>query len=119
MLRNLAILTLVLAGVLPQLAQNHPPFPPPPPITTMPDASGARRPPTPDEIRRKKAMEKALAHQRFLEMQRDTDRLFSLATDLKKEVDAAGQDTLSLDVIKKAETIEKLAKSVKQRMKGD
>ena len=116
MLRKIAILALVLAAVPPQFAQN-PSLPPLPPI--LPDASGNRRPPTPDEIRRRKAMEKEQAHQRYLAMQRDTDKLFELATQLKKEVDAAGQDTLSLDVIKKAESIEKLAKSVKQRMKGD
>ncbi len=64
-------------------------------------------------------MKKAQAKQRYQEIRRDTDHLLALATQLKHEVDAAGQETLSLGVIKKAEEIEKLAKSVKNKMKGD
>jgi hypothetical protein len=48
----------------------------------------------------------------------DTDKLLALATDLKAQVDKTNQNTLSVDVIKKAEEIEKLAHSVKERMKG-
>ena len=48
----------------------------------------------------------------------DTGKLLSLATDLKQQVDKSTKDTLSVDVIKKAEEIEKLARSVKERMKG-
>jgi hypothetical protein len=48
----------------------------------------------------------------------DTDKLLALATDLKAQVDKTNKDTLSVDVIKKAEEIEKLAHSVKERMKG-
>jgi hypothetical protein len=48
----------------------------------------------------------------------DTDKLLALATDLKAQVDKSTKDTLSVDVIKKADEIEKLAHSVKERMKG-
>jgi hypothetical protein len=48
----------------------------------------------------------------------DTAKLLQLATDLKEQVDKTNKDTLSVDVIKKAEEIEKLAHSVKERMKG-
>jgi len=48
----------------------------------------------------------------------DTERLLVLATDLKAQVDKSTKDTLSVDVIKKADEIEKLAHSVKERMKG-
>jgi hypothetical protein len=48
----------------------------------------------------------------------DTDKLLVLATDLKTQVDKSTKDTLSVDVIKKADEIEKLAHSVKERMKG-
>jgi hypothetical protein len=48
----------------------------------------------------------------------DTDKLLALASDLKAQVDKTNKDTLSVDVIKKAEEIEKLAHSVKERMKG-
>jgi hypothetical protein len=47
----------------------------------------------------------------------DTARLLELATQLKAEVDKTSKDTLSLNVIRKAETIEKLAKGVKDKMK--
>ena len=39
-------------------------------------------------------------------------------TELKQSVVKSSADTLSLDMIKKAEQIEKLAKSVKEKMKG-
>jgi hypothetical protein len=48
----------------------------------------------------------------------DTDKLLALATDLKAQVDKSNKDTLSVEVIKKADEIEKLAHSVKERMKG-
>lgn len=48
----------------------------------------------------------------------DTDKLLSLATELKQEVDKTDKNTLSVDVVKKADEIEKLAHSVKERMKG-
>jgi hypothetical protein len=48
----------------------------------------------------------------------DTDKLLALATDLKQQVDKTNKNILSVDVIKKAEEIEKLAHSVKERMKG-
>jgi hypothetical protein len=48
----------------------------------------------------------------------DTDKLLALATDLKEQVDKTTKDTMSVDVIKKADEIEKLAHSVKERMKG-
>jgi hypothetical protein len=48
----------------------------------------------------------------------DTDKLLALATDLKQQVDKTDKEILSVDVIKKADEIEKLAHSVKERMKG-
>lgn len=48
----------------------------------------------------------------------DTDKLVKLAAELKDYVDKSNENVLSLDVIKKAEQIEKLAHSVKEKMKG-
>jgi hypothetical protein len=48
----------------------------------------------------------------------DTDKLLALATELKQEVAKTNKDVLSVDVVKKADEIEKLAHSVKERMKG-
>jgi len=47
----------------------------------------------------------------------DTEELLKLATDLKSEVDKTTKDTLSLNVIRKADEIEKLAHNVKEKMK--
>jgi hypothetical protein len=48
----------------------------------------------------------------------DTNKLLALAADLKQQVDKTDKDAPSVDVVKKAEEIEKLAKSVKDKMKG-
>ena len=48
----------------------------------------------------------------------DTDKLLKLAVELKDSVDKSSANVLSLDVVKKAEEIEKLAHSVKDKMKG-
>lgn len=48
---------------------------------------------------------------------RDTNKLLQLATELKAQVDQTNKDVLSVDVVKKAEQIEKLAKSVKEKMR--
>jgi hypothetical protein len=41
-----------------------------------------------------------------------------LSLELKESVDKSDENVLSLDVIKRAEEIEKLAHSVKEKMKG-
>jgi hypothetical protein len=62
---------------------------------------------------------KSLNEQRQKQLVEDTNRLLALATELKQEVDKSSKDTLSISVIKKAEQIEKLAKSVKDKMKSE
>ncbi|CAN5647024.1 hypothetical protein BH10ACI4_BH10ACI4_02770 [soil metagenome] len=57
-------------------------------------------------------------NERQKRLQADTEKLLTLATDLKLQVDKTDKNILSIDVIKKADEIEKLAKSVKERMKG-
>lgn len=66
---------------------------------------------------REEKLEKERNNERQLLLVRDTDRLLALARDLKAEVDKSNKDTLSIDVVKKAAEIEKLAKSVKDRMR--
>jgi hypothetical protein len=67
-------------------------------------------------------MEAAQAKSRNIERQKkivaDTEKLLALATELKGDVDKSDKNMLSLDVIKKADEIEKLAHSVKEKMKG-
>ena len=63
-------------------------------------------------------MEKKAAKERVIALKRDTDKLLKLSTELKEYVDKSDENVLSLNVVRKAEEIEKLAKSVKDKMKG-
>jgi hypothetical protein len=65
----------------------------------------------------KKANVQAANVERKRQIADDSAKLLKLATDLKAEVDKTSKDTLSLGVIRKAEEIEKLAHSVKEKMK--
>jgi hypothetical protein len=91
------------------------PSPPPvrgdpslPPITNADDAQERLT----TEMAKKAAKERAAA------LKSDTDKLLKLSVELKQSVDKSDENVLSLDVIKKAEEIEKLARSVKEKMKG-
>jgi len=48
----------------------------------------------------------------------DTERLVALTAELKQHVDKAGANVLSMDVIKKAQEIQKVAKSVQDKMRN-
>jgi hypothetical protein len=63
-------------------------------------------------------MAKKANAQRHAALKRDTDRLLKLSTELKAYVDKSNQNLLSLEVVKKADEIEKLAHSVKEKMMG-
>jgi hypothetical protein len=54
---------------------------------------------------------------RFADIQRDSQKLLELATELKRNVDKSGENILSLDVLRKAEEMEKLARQVKNNMR--
>ena len=51
------------------------------------------------------------------EIRQDTEKLFQLASDLKGAVEKTDENVMSLEVIKKAEEVEKLAKKVKEKMR--
>jgi hypothetical protein len=63
-------------------------------------------------------MAKKAAKERVAALKNDTDKLLRLSVELKQSVDKSDENVLSVDVIKKAEEIEKLARSVKDKMKG-
>jgi hypothetical protein len=99
---------------------------------TQPDASqGDQRPSNPthpipptepgadDHTRVEKEMAKKANEERQARLRRDTERLLKLATELKESVDKSNENMLSMEVVKKAEEIEKLAHSVKEKMKGN
>jgi hypothetical protein len=99
--------------IRPTSAQN-PPLPP----SHLP---GEQTNPTEDEARARmeREMQKKANKDRYSALKRDTDKLLQLATELKTNVDKSSENTLSVDVVKKAEEIEKLAHSVKEKMKGN
>ncbi|HZQ92214.1 MAG TPA: hypothetical protein VFA60_10515 [Terriglobales bacterium] len=68
--------------------------------------------------RLEREQEKRRNKQRQEELQKDTDKLLELATQLKQYVDKSNEHLLSIDVVRKAEEIEKLAHSVKDKMKS-
>ena len=57
--------------------------------------------------------------ERQAQLVQETARLFDLAKELKEQVGKTNKDVLSIDVVKKADEIEKLAKSVRDKMKAD
>jgi hypothetical protein len=105
---------LFCAFTLPAIPQQIPSTPPP------------RRPgdPTPitdaddERTRLARDMEKKATKERVAALKTDTDKLLKLSVELKQYVDKSDENVLSLDVIRKADEIEKLAKSVKDKMKG-
>lgn len=110
---------LVLFALLPAGYLLHSQANPSQPIPG-PEAS---RPLDPNQImgmrdqQNKKANVDAANAERKKQIADDSAKLLKLATDLKAEVDKTSKDTLSLGVIRKAEEIEKLAHSVKEKMK--
>jgi hypothetical protein len=65
------------------------------------------------------APEKRMSEQDAKEMRKKVERLYQLAAELKAEVDKTDStNLLSLHLLKKAETIEKLAREIKKRSKG-
>jgi hypothetical protein len=95
------------------LKSQNPPLPPLPqtqdrrPQETAPDT-----PPMP-------GAEKKILEENDKDMKKKVDRLYELATQLKNEVDKTDSSkVLSLNLVKKAEEIEKLARDIKNRSKG-
>jgi len=82
-----------------------------PPIIRTPHPSREEERAHQDQLKRLNAARQAA-------LKKDTDKLLQLATELKHSVDKTNEQTLSLDVVKKAEEIEKLAKSIKEKMKS-
>lgn len=70
------------------------------------------------EEKMRREQEKRMNKQRHDDLKKDTDKLLDLATQLKDYVDKSNENVLSVDVVKKAEEIEKLARKVKDRMKA-
>lgn len=68
-----------------------------------------------NDTQKKQAMAANL--QRQDEMKRDSEKLQQLSQELNQYLQTKGQGVVSIDALKKAEQIEKLAHSVKSKMK--
>ncbi len=93
----------------------------PPYMQQGPDAMNPNQPPpAPDPLRVKMDAErmKAMNDDRHKKLAADVDRLVALTNELKGELDKTNKDELSVEVIKKAQEIEKLAHDVQSRMKN-
>ena len=81
------------------------------------------QPETPPEDPAKSKLERDMAkkanQERHAALRRDTEKLLKLSTELKDYVDKTNENVLSFEVVKKAEEIEKLAHSVKEKMKAN
>lgn len=68
-----------------------------------------------DPVQRQQA--EAANQQRQVEIKRDSRKMFELTQELNDYLQKSSQGTMSVEAIKKAEQIEKLAKSVHAKMK--
>ena len=108
-------LSLCLLFAIPGKAQTQAPDPRPQgrsgSIPTAGDANEAQE-------RMARELAKKANQSRQAMLKSDTDKLLKLAVELKDYVDKSNENVLSLDVLKKADEIERLAHSVKDKMKG-
>lgn len=93
------------------------------PVTVPPHQHSIGEPEDEHESEERMKIEKEMAkkanRERQVQLEKDTNNLLKLATELKQSVEKSNENTLSLEVIKKAEEIEKLAHSVKEKMKAN
>jgi hypothetical protein len=117
---SLAALALACAALLPARAQSHPsgsqtqvsaPSPGQGPLF----ANDSPSDPTQAHIMRTMAQERNTIRQQ--QIVDETNQLLDLAKQLKAAVDKSSKDQLSLNVVNTATEIEKLAKSVKEKMR--
>jgi hypothetical protein len=124
MLRTVAIATILLTGTAGVLSgqQGGIGQTPPTPMSGrgnvgFPPVDGRDRSLDPLNPRMEEQQTRTRNNERQRKLVADTDRLLALATSLKQQVEG-NKDAPAVDMVKRAEEIERLAKSVKDRMKG-
>jgi hypothetical protein len=104
---------LAVSWAVPARAQSPGSYPP------VPDSPGISGNQNPDQYAT--AMAVKMARERNVLRQKviidETNQLLDLARQLKDAVNKSDKDQLSVDVVRKAEEIEKLAKDVKTKMR--
>ena len=104
------VLALIFAAVSVSSAQNR--------SVQVPPLGPKSDPADSPRLKMEREMAKKANQARQADLTRDTERLV-ISTELKDYVDKTNENMLSVDVVKKAEEIEKLAHSVKEKMKGN
>ncbi|MGB9431626.1 MAG: hypothetical protein WBQ89_05240 [Candidatus Acidiferrum sp.] len=115
--RRTFLTSLVLVGAYSGLRCDStrgqsPVIKPPPPIPSAGQPSDADAPTLPNP-------DKKILENNDKDMKKKVEHLYQLASELKEEVEKTDSSkVLSLDLMKKAEEIEKLAHDIKNRSKG-
>ncbi len=88
-------------------------------IRVAPHLLAQNEPRTPSQMEKEQETQrlKEANLKRQQDLKADTDHLLQLATELKAAVDKSNENLLSLDVVRKADEVEKLAKRVRDKMK--
>jgi hypothetical protein len=107
---SLTMLFLLSAGRLLHAQQIHLP-----PVVSQSQGMGAVPVTSGDQVQKEQAAAANL--QRQAEIRRDTEKMMELTSELKDYLQKNDQIVMSVDAMKKAEQIEKLAHSVKSKMK--
>lgn len=115
----LLILVVFTAGLTASQSATPPPPRPQPPAALDPQFRPHRNDErSPFEAKMERDMNKRRNLDRHNSLKKDTDKLLLLANELKKAVDNSSEKTLSMEVIRKTEEVEKLAKQVREKMKS-
>jgi nitric oxide reductase activation protein len=113
---------LAFAAAFTCIAQDgHPPAAPAAPATAtsqdQTSSSGSPKPQADPPANASSPAQSPADGQRRKQISADSTQLLAMAADLKVEVDKTNKDTLSLNVIRKADAIERLAKTVREKTK--
>lgn len=112
-LLGMLLFVLAFGAALGSLAQDGHPTAPQTPVSltaeAKPQSEGAAKP----LLQKGDAAEAA----RKKQISDESSQLLAMALSLKAEVDKTNKDTLSLKVIRRADEIERLAKTVKEKIK--
>ena len=82
------------------------------------DPNHRQEPPDPGRVRMQEEQAKKVNDDRQKKLVSDTAKLYEMAAELKEEVAKSDKNPRSVDVVMKAEEIERLARSVKEKMRG-
>jgi hypothetical protein len=89
------------------------------PTSLSPQVPTEKVPKSEAQERAERQLEKERQKQRWQDIRKRSEQLLEIATELKQYVDKSGENVMSIEVIKKAEQMEKLSKDLQRKMKGD